>query len=226
MQGEDKNEVAASAIRKLWEKHGIKSPLKFLGFCLSLLPIPVIAPAGQILDRHLSDKEFENSLSEIWQEIIKINENVEKTNELEKAINEIAEIVNGNKDLIRKTEGFITKLGQVQKEFLVITEGNSFQELLNTTIKAKKLEVIANNKSENFLQGVSVSADQTILRAINGSSNRIHNSTFSGVSGEVMMSQVEATGSVSLTGNKTTMHPGSNLRVASGGSIKIRSKDE
>jgi hypothetical protein len=51
-------EPASNSIRKMWEKHGIKEPMRFLGFCLSLLPLPVIQQAGMALDRHLGNNAY------------------------------------------------------------------------------------------------------------------------------------------------------------------------
>jgi hypothetical protein len=43
----------------MWETHGVQDPLRFLRFCLSLLPVPGLQQAGAALDRHYSDKAFE-----------------------------------------------------------------------------------------------------------------------------------------------------------------------
>jgi len=49
---------ASNQARILWEKHGVNKPIRFIGYCLSLLPVPVISQIGNAIDRHLGDKAF------------------------------------------------------------------------------------------------------------------------------------------------------------------------
>ncbi|WP_227741574.1 hypothetical protein [Vibrio owensii] len=144
-------EVASNCIRKMWEKHGIKEPMRFLGFCLSMLPIPGIQQAGIALDRHLGDKAFNSQLEELWAEISAANDLVSKVATLEEAIQEIAKTIESSPTLEAKTSQFIASLSSNQKEFSVLTENNSYQELRSSIVHADISAFVARDGSTNVL---------------------------------------------------------------------------
>lgn len=79
--------IAADVIRSFWKKHGVKKdPLIFLGFCISLLPVPAIQQMGQALDRHLSDKKLEEDREKIWDQIKILNPAITKIENIENSI--------------------------------------------------------------------------------------------------------------------------------------------
>jgi len=221
MENKTSIEVAADTIKKLWAKHGIKQPLQFLGFCLSLLPYPVIQQVGQVLDRHLSDTNFNRELDDLWNEVKKANKSIEKIDSLDLVIKQIATTLNDNIDLSNRTQKFISQLAQIQHEFSVVTEKNSYQELLNTIVNAKVSSFTAKLNSTNVLNNTTINSEHTVLLATGGSTNRISNSTFNGATGSVSMKHTESTGSASINNSSVRLNPGSNFRITAGGEIKV-----
>lgn len=194
-------EHAANAVRKLWDTYGIQEPLRFLGFCLSLLPLPVIPQVGQVLDRHLSDKALEKDLEKIWNEIKALNEAVSKIANLEDAIAEIAKTIESNAKLIENGYEFIQKLAIYQKEFIVIADKGSYQEITKSLIVAENAHFIAESGSVNSIEGTTVNAERTVLRASEGSHNYVNQAIFKGLHNAVSMQGVTLQGNVMIKEN-------------------------
>ncbi|MBM9615265.1 hypothetical protein JWJ90_13355 [Desulfobulbus rhabdoformis] len=213
MSNNNSIEVASNSIRKLWEKHGIKEPMRFLGFCLSMLPVPVIQQAGAALDRHLGNKEFERQLAELWAEIATVNELVSKVDTLEEAIQEIAKAIENSPDLEAKTSEFISKISQNQKEFSVLTENQSYQEIRNSIIHADISAFVARGGSTNVIHGSTVNSEKIHLHATDSSRNFVDGSTFQGSGGAVSMNGISTQGPISAQG--------SGIGFGAGGSISF-----
>ncbi|WP_200885980.1 hypothetical protein [Aeromonas hydrophila] len=194
-------EVASNSIRRMWEKHGIKEPMRFLGFCLSMLPLPGIQQAGMALDRHLGDKEFNAQLEQLWIEISNANELVSKVATLEEAIQEIAKTIDSFPDLEAKTTQFIASLSASQREFSVLTENQSYQELRNSIIHADISAFVAKNGSTNVIQNSTVNSEITHLHATGNSKNFVDGSTFQGSQGGVSMKGISTQGPISVQGS-------------------------
>jgi hypothetical protein len=206
-------EVASNTIRKMWETHGIKEPMRFLGFCLSMLPIPGIQQAGAALDRHLGDKGFDAKLEALWAEISRANELVGKVATLEEAIQEIAKTIEASPSLENKTKKFIASLSQSQKEFSVLTENQSYQELRRTIIHADISAFVARGGSTNVIQDSTVNSDRTHLHATDNSKNFVDGTTFQGSGGAVSMQGITTQGPISVQG--------SGVGFGAGGSISF-----
>ena len=204
-------EVASNTIRRMWETHGIKEPMRFLGFCLSMLPIPGIQQAGAALDRHLGDKAFEAKLEELWSEISAANELVSKVATLEEAIQEIAKTIEASPSLENKANQFIASLSTSQQEFSVLTENQSYQELRISIIHADISAFIAKSGSTNVIQGSTVNSERTHLHATDNSKNFVDGTTFQGASGAVSMKGITTQGPISVQG--------SGIGFGAGGSI-------
>ena len=204
-------ETASNSLRKLWEKHGIKEPMRFLGFCLSMLPIPVIQQAGQALDRHLGDKAFEAELTSLWNEIKAANQLVARVATIEESIKEIAKTIASSPQLEHKTKIFIGKLGTTQKEFSVLTENRSYQELLNTIVHADISAFVARGNSTNVIENSTINSERTHLHANDNSKNYVHGTTFQGTDGAVSMQGITTQGPISVQG--------SSIGFGAGGSI-------
>lgn len=182
----------------MWEKHGIREPMRFLGFCLSMLPIPGIQQAGSALDRHLGDKAFETQLEELWSEITAANKLVSTVDTLEEAIQEIAKTIEATPQLEAKTNQFITSLGRAQKEFSVLTENQSYQELRNSIIHADISAFVAKGGSTNVIQDSTVNSEKTHLHATDSSKNFVDGTTFQGLGGAVSMQGITTQGPISV----------------------------
>ena len=206
-------EVASNSIRKMWEKHGIKEPMRFLGFCLSMLPIPGIQQAGMALDRHLGDKAFNLQLEELWTEISNANELVSKVTSLEEAIQEIAKTIESSPELEVKTNQFISSLSNSQKEFSVLTEHQSYQEIRSSIIHADISAFVAKDGSTNVIQNSTVNAEKTHLHATGNSKNFVDGTTFQGSQGGVSMQGITTQGPISVQG--------SGIGFGAGGSISF-----
>lgn len=204
-------EAASNSIRRMWEKHGIKEPMRFLGFCLSMLPLPVIQQAAITLDRHLGDKAFNAQLEEIWAEISNANKRVSKVNALEEAIQEIAKTIKHSSELEIRTRQFVASISAGQSEFTVLTENQSYQELLNSIIHAEISAFVAKGGSMNVIQNSTVNSEKTYLHATGNSKNFVDGTTFQGRKGGVSMQGISTQGSISVQG--------SSIAIGSGGSI-------
>ncbi|WP_029235730.1 hypothetical protein [Vibrio cyclitrophicus] len=206
-------EIASNSIRKMWEKHGIKEPMRFLGFCLSMLPIPGIQQAGMALDRHLGDKDFNSQLEELWAEISGANDLVSKVATLEEAIQEIAKTIESSPTLEAKTSQFIASLSSNQKEFSVLTENNSYQELRSSIVHADISAFVARDGSTNVIQNSTVNSEKTHLHATDNSKNFVDGTTFQGSGGAVSMQGISTQGPISVQG--------SGIGFGAGGSISF-----
>ena len=210
---------ASSAVRRLWERHGIKEPLRFLGFCLSLLPIPVIHQAGLALDKHLTDKKFESEVEELWAAINHSNATVATIDTVEQAIPEIAKTVASDVDLNAKTQEFIRTLAGSETVFAVLTENNSYQKIVNSLIKADTAKFSAHAGSTNVLTNSRVEAKQTLLHATDRSQNLVSGTTFHGTGGVVSMDNMSAEGPISMQGSLVGMGDGGILGFGPGGML-------
>jgi hypothetical protein len=204
-------QVSADAVRRLWEKHGIKSPFRLLGFCLSLLPIPVIQQAGMALDRHISDKELEAELSKVWSQLQAVNDTIDKVESLEQAIAEIAQTVQSNSELLAACEHLSGTLASKCSEFVVDTTNNSYQQIVNSVIQAGKVLISAIGASTNVLENSQVISPSTHLHASGGSRNFVDGTTFTDGSGTVRMQGISTQGNIHVSG--------SSIGLASGGAL-------
>ena len=212
-------ETAASAVRKLWERHGIQNPLRFLGFCLSLLPIPVIQEAGQALEAHLAEKEFQTEVARIWGAIQALNPAVDRIDKLEDAIAEVARTVEENGALRADVERFIHRVADVDAEFRILTSNQSFQSIVNTLVVAERAVVEATGNSTNVLNGVQVRSGSTLLKATEGSANYVTGSTFGDATGSVTLQGVHTVGAVSMQGSSVGMNEGTSINLGEGSAI-------
>lgn len=202
---------SANIIRQLWEKHGIKNPLKILGFCLSMLPIPVIQQSGQALDRHLSDKEFSRELEIIWEVLGQTNDAIEKIASLESAITEIAKTVAENDEIRAQCERLSSLLGEKESEFVINTEDHSYQELARSIVQATRVTISAKDSSENVILNTEIRSPHTYLHASGGSSNIISGTKFKDDSGSVGMQGISTKGNIHVTGNSIGFGSGGTL---------------
>ncbi|PSU50124.1 hypothetical protein C9J12_05115 [Photobacterium frigidiphilum] len=201
MRSSNSIDESASAIRKLWEKHGIKKPMRLLGFCLSMLPIPVIQQAGLALDRHLSDKDLDRELTEIWEKIAEVNEKVNSVDTLEESIAEIAKTVAENEALQKECEKLSYILGAKESIFSVETDDHSYQELVRTVIEASRVRISATNASANVIEDTNVHSANTHLHASGGSSNFVDRTNFTDGSRTVGMQGISTQGDIHVSGN-------------------------
>lgn len=190
--------TAANAIRKLWETHGIKQPMRLLGFCLSLLPIPVIQQAGMTLDRHLGDIDLDRKLKEIWDKIILINIKVDELKNIEEAIIEIAKTASDNRNIQDDLKELSSLLFSKESSFNLETDDRSYQEMIGNLVSASKVMISASDKSRNLIQETKFISADTTLRATGGSSNHIHNAEFHGSTQSVHMHSSTAQGNVNI----------------------------
>jgi len=217
---ENSIQTSANAIRKLWEKHGIRSPFRLLGFCLSLLPIPVIQQAGAALDRHLSDKDLESELSRVWSQLEATNAAVATVETLEAAITEIAQTVQHNSELLAACEHLSATLASKSSEFVVQTEINSYQQIVNSVIQAGHVLISATAGSSNILENTNVVSPRTHLHASEGSFNFVNKTTFTDRAGTISMQGISTVGDVVVTGNSVGGGQ-SNYTIISGGNPNV-----
>ncbi len=204
-------EQSASAVRRMWERHGIKQPLRFVAFCLSLLPIPVIQQVGQALDRHLSDNDFDTRLQELWNKVVAINAAAQAAETLEDAVVEVARAVESSPALQRETRSLLQQLGAGQREFIAIAEENSFQNILNSLVAAESAVFSSRSGATTYIEGTRVQAERTLFHSTGGSKNYINNSTFEGLGGSVGMQSMSTEGNISVQGSSVGFGKNSSL---------------
>ncbi|CCN73515.1 hypothetical protein [Vibrio nigripulchritudo] len=202
---------SANAVRKLWEKHGIKSPFRLLGFCLSLLPIPVIQQAGMTLDRHLSDKALKEELERIWSHVEQANKAVGKVETLEEAISEIAQTVQDNEALRAECERLSELLGESESEFVIDTSDHSYQQLINSVVQAGQVLISARGTSTNVLENTQVQSSSTHLHASGGSRNFMDGTSFTDGKSSIGMQGISTQGNIQISGNSVGLDPNSAL---------------
>jgi len=162
---------------------------------------------------HLGDKAFETRLEELWAEIAAANELVSKVGSLEEAIQEIAKTIESSPELEAKTNQFISSLSSAQKEFSVLTENQSYQELRNSIINADISAFVATSGSTNIIQNSTVNSEKTHLHATDNSQNYVDGTTFRGGGGAVSMQGITTQGPISVQG--------SGIDFGAGGSISF-----
>lgn len=209
----EKNPIdeSASVIRRLWDKHGIKKPMRLLGFCLSLLPVPIIQQAGQTLDRHLSDKDLQEEMESLWGKIAKLNEKVDSVETLEAAISEVAKTVELNSELRTRCGHLSSMLASKESLFTIETEDHSYQELVRSLIKASRVHISATNASTNAIQDSQVHSPNTHLHASGGSSNFIDRTQFIDRDNSVGMQGISTKGDIHVTGKSVGFGAGGAL---------------
>lgn len=204
-------QAAGDAVRRLWEKHGIKSPLRLLGFCLSLLPIPVIQQAGATLDRLLSDKDLSEELARLWAQIEGVNAAVAKVETVEAAIAEIAQTVSDNKPLLAACEHLSSTLAGTASEFTVDTRDHSYQQIVNSVVQASRVFISATNRSTNVIENTRVESPRTHLHASGDSRNFVDGTTFSDRTGNVEMRGMSTQGNIFVSGSSVGFGAGGAL---------------
>ncbi|QYR52963.1 hypothetical protein [Lysobacter soyae] len=204
-------EQSASAVRRMWERHGIKQPLRFVAFCLSMLPIPVIQQVGQAVDRHLSDKDLDDRLQGLWDKVVALNAAAQTAETVEDAVIEVARAVESSPELQQETRALLQQLGIQQKEFIAIAEDGSFQSILNSLVVAESAVFSSRSGATTSIEGATVQADRTLLHSTGGSKNYVSNSTFQGVGGSVGMQGISTQGNITVQGSSVGFGPNSSL---------------
>lgn len=204
-------QAAADAVRRLWDKHGIQEPMKFLGFCLSILPLPVIQQAGQALDRHFSDDALRKELEKLWSDVSAANAKVASVSRLEEAILEIADTLQQHEEILRDAKKFSELLQEVDSTFTIQTEGRSYQQIVNSVIQAGRVLIAATDGSVNVIEGTQVHSPHTRLHASGGSKNYIDGTAFRGSEGSVAMQGISTQGNIHVSGSSIGFSDGSSL---------------
>jgi len=200
--------AASGVVRDLWEKHGVKQPFRFLGFCMSLLPVPVIQQVGQSIERHVSDVTLQAEMTRIWAEITKANQGLERLETVEESIKAIAETLKANPNLLQEAQRLTESLGRNQSEFKMLTEDRSYQELVNSIVDVDLAQIIAKTESTNVLRDSSIKAGSTLLHASGNSKNYVDNTTFQGKEGSVKMDGITTQGNIVVSESSVGFGPG------------------
>lgn len=189
---------SSNVIRKLWEKHGIRKPFRFLGYCLSLLNLPVISGMGNAIDKHLSDKENQKKIDEIWSEIASINQEANDVESVEESIKIIAEVIQQSPKLADIVEEYINDLTGNISEFKMIAENNSFNSLNKSIVDADISVFLTDSSSRTDINKSSITSKKTIIHTKGDSKTNIDGSTFKGEKGSVSMHGIRTQGPISV----------------------------
>ena len=215
-------EVACTEARTFWNTHGIKKPVQFAAFCLSLLPIPVVSAAGKALDRHLGDKASAAKFAAIWETINKQNAALEKVATLEECVKLIAQTLEANTPLLREVETFTRGLCEAVPDFQIVTENHSYQEFVHCIVEADVAQIVTRNFSKNKIERTTIEAEQTHLHASNNSQNLIHETKFTTKGkGSVGMNVISQQGNIFVGGGAVGFAEGGSLGFGPGGMISF-----
>lgn len=183
--------------------------MRYIAFGISLVPIPLMQQAAQIVDRMLSDVDSAQKLEEIWAELARLNSKVADGN-LEESIIEVAATVAAHPELQRSVEWILEELGE-GTTFSVVSETGGLQTLINSIVEAERAQFIATSAGSNVLHGVSVRANHTLLRATDKGQNFVSNAEFSSAAGAVTMSGITAVGAIGISGPGISLSENSGL---------------
>ncbi len=192
---------ASNQARILWEKHGVKKPVRFIGYCLSLLPVPVISQIGNAIDRHLGDKAFKDEIEAIWNSIKEIREETDNIQTIEEAIPEIAKAINSNNSLKDRVNRFLNSISDDISEFQSICENNSWTDISNSLINADVSSFLTGGRSSTKIKNTDVESHKTVIRTTNDSHTIIDNTSFGKKDQKVSMHGMATQGPIEVTGN-------------------------
>jgi hypothetical protein len=146
-------------------------------FIISLLPIPVVQQAGQILNKIVNDHSLKTKFDDIKREIFDTNEKIEFIGDELERIREIAKSVNQVSKFERKVEALsdqlLSAVKQENTEFVIDTQRSSVQVLIKQIIDADFVGISAIDGSQNVIRGTQIAAKNTRLTAHDNSMNYI-----------------------------------------------------
>jgi hypothetical protein len=192
---------------------------KFIGFCLSMLPIPGIQQAGAALDRHLSDKDLDRRLQAVWEQLCRLDESAARVQKLEDSIAEIAELVSSNEELKARAREFTAELSTHQREFSAIAETGSFQQFLNVLIEAEATHFGTHGGSTTAIRGAHIRTGATSFSTTGGSTTQVTDTRFQGPGGNVEMRNITTSGQTQVKDASIAFGAGGSFGFGPGGSI-------
>lgn len=204
--------ASANVIRRAWEKHGIQQRLRYLGFCLSLLPIPVIQQVGQVIDRYLGNQQLNKALDDLSYAVTHLNSRVNKVETLEEAIIEIAETVQRHEELLEQCKQLSASLTGIDTTFTMETEGASYQEMVNSLVQAGRVFIAARSRSTNVVEHTKIRSPHTHLHASGGSKNYLDDTSFTDTQGTVGTRAISTQGDVHVSGSAVGFGAGGALQ--------------
>ena len=201
-------------IKPYFKNKGVQTDLSYVSFIVSLLPIPGVQQSAQIADRILSSKVLKKQLDELWKQITETNKRItDISGELGK-IKETATTIKHNssldKGLNQLIQGIVSDIKN-NTEWVLETENWSYQEILNSTVKADFAAIIARNKSSNVVENTEIRAIKTHLHASNKSQNFFDGTKFSGGKGSVGMNGITTKGDIEIKDSGIGLGPGGSL---------------
>lgn len=192
-------------IKELRDSKGINKGIGYLGFIISLLPIPGIQQAGKVVDKIESKRSLNWKFEEVKSQIENANTQIANIDDDIEKIKAIADTVNSHEEILKNLQQLIstilTELKQDDSEFIIDTKDWSVQTLVKQIIEADSVSVSAVNNSQNVLRDTKITARKTHLQAYNHSTNIIDGTEFEDHGGSVRMQGISQTGNIQVTGN-------------------------
>jgi hypothetical protein len=211
-------EKALAFVRRLWEKGGSKGYMRYAAFCLSLVPIPAMQEAFQILDRLLSDADSAKKFQDVWNELARLNARVDEL-DFDDSIVEVAKTVASNPQLHPSVAWVLDELG-AGSTFRAVAETGGIQTLIDTLVEAESAQFIASSGGKNILHGVSVRSQNTLLQASGDGQNFVSSAEFVSPNGAVTFSNVSTHGAVQMSG--ASIRLSANSGMSFGGRRMVR----
>jgi hypothetical protein len=179
--------------------------VEFLAFYGSLLPIPGVPQAAQVVQRIAADKVLQGKLDALKDDLIRTNsrlsnlaESAEWFYEAMKSAESMADRI---QSLIRETLD-----NRPPSDFIVETTDWSIQRLIDVVVTTDRAAFIALSHSMNVIQNSKINAQTTHLRASGHSSNVVTGTEFSDGRGSVRLQNIAQVGEVSLQGASSSFH--------------------
>ena len=187
--------------------------VSYYSFILSLIPVPGIQQAGQVINKISSDHKLKLEFDELRSLIKSSNKEIDKVEDELLRIQEYASTLVSENDLEKilneKIEGLLESLeSDEQTEFEIETENWSTQVLIKQIIEADLVSISADDNSINIIKESKIKAKKTKLSAKNRSANYIDGTELSGDKGKVDMKGISQGGNVSIEDNSVTLNRG------------------
>jgi DNA gyrase/topoisomerase IV subunit A len=185
----------------------LKDQLSYASFLVSLLPIPGIQQAGMVISKITSDNLLKQQFNEILDEIKKVNTEIGTLKHGLDQIKEISGIIKYNSEINKKFSSFVDKakekISVEESSWTMLTNNESYQEIINSFVEADNIEFISNNQSINFIENTEVKSNKTLFKADNKSTNYIKKSSFNDKAGRgaVSMDGINTFGNVEVEGS-------------------------
>lgn len=188
------------SLKSLPNNKGFIDDIDLYSFVISLLPLPGVQQAGQVVNKIATNQALNLKFNEIKEELYKINS---KIAHMEHGLEKVQNIANTVRSVSFIEEKVIELLEEIDDstEFIVETSTNSVQMLIKQIVEADFTSISAVDYSRNYLLNTQIKSRSTHLRAHNNSMNVIDGTDFNSDQGSVGMNGISQQGEITVHGS-------------------------